>query len=89
MSSDGTPFGSSPRGDTAMKHARALATRTGKPATVYHRPIDNQWFVRSVDDPAPPGLTLNMAVQPSAEKPVSPDIPEHPLDGPFPTDLER
>ncbi len=64
MKSEGTPLGSSWLLASAVKHAKELASKSGRPAVIYHRPIDESWFVLGVDSVAPPGLTIKTTVYP-------------------------
>ena len=88
MKSDGTPLGPSQLLASAVKHAKELASKSGEPAVIYHRPIDESWFVRRADTVAPPGPTIKTTVYPDKPNPNYPDIPQHPLDGPSPTDVQ-
>ena len=87
MKSHGTPLGPSQRWASAVKQAEELAATSGQPAVIYHRPIDESWYVLRADTAAPPGPTIKTTVYPDKPKPTYPDIPEHPLDGPSPTDI--
>ncbi len=49
---------------SAVKHAEELASKSGQPAVIYHRPIDESWFVLGVDSMPPPGPTIKTTVYP-------------------------
>ena len=64
MKSDGTPLGPSQLWVAAVKRAEELASTSGQPAVIYHRPIDESWFVLRADTEAPPGPTIKTTVYP-------------------------
>ncbi len=64
MKSERESFGSSPFMTSAVKYAEELASKSGQPAVIYHRPIDERWFVLGVDSEAPPGPTIKTTVYP-------------------------
>jgi hypothetical protein len=62
MKTDATPLGSTRQWDSALKQAGELASQSGVPSVIYHRPHDDKWFVRRADNPAPQGNTIKTAV---------------------------
>ncbi len=68
MKSERVFLGTSPLMAAAVKHAEELASKSGQPAVIYHRPIDESWFVVRADSAAPSGSTIKTTVYPDLDQ---------------------
>jgi hypothetical protein len=53
---------SSPSLASAIKHAEGMASKSGQPTAIYHRPINGRWFVIPASAAAPSGPTIKALV---------------------------